>query len=119
MLDISQCETHMAKVTALAAHLGLTAQLQSRFDYLASYANGPGCLHPSPDGTGTRCRLFSDAVDPYSFEFLMETKQPNGTHDCWFRGGLIFHSAGDTGAGAPTYSVRVTDDLRAGWSVHT
>lgn len=105
---------YLDEVKASAAAKAITGNnsLQSRLDYLASYAD-------HDDNGRTRCTLYKDFA-PLSFEFVMEVRDsPDDEYRRWFNGGLIFHGAHDGfgSGGAPTFSVSLnpTD----GWSVHT
>jgi len=112
---VVQCEEYLAQVRAKADELGLRKDLEDKLDYLATYA----CRSREPeDPTYTRCLLFKDFA-PLSFEFVMEVKEEDGSYKRWFNGGCIFFGSGDVGFGAPQFSVRVGDDLKAGWSIHT
>lgn len=110
MLDI-QCQAHFEAVKAFAESAGRMEQLQSKLDYLDTYADH--------ERKGlTKCVLGADFA-PYSFEFLMMRKNRDGQWERWFNGGLIFHGAHDGGGngGGPTFAVCLnpTD----GWSIHT
>lgn len=84
--------------------------LKERLEYLDKYAE--------TNRGDTRCILFKDFA-PMSFEFVMQKKGPDGEYKRWFNGGLIFHQAHDSGAGAPTFSVRLGNNKKSGWSIHT
>jgi hypothetical protein len=108
MLEV-QNEEHLAAVRAFAESRGLSEKLQEKLDYLDTYAEGD-------DRGRTRCMLFAEA--PYSFYFVMECRRPDGTYAMWFNGGLIYFGEGDTGVGAPQFSVRI-GTTEEGWEVHT
>jgi hypothetical protein len=112
MLNI-KCEEHLAKVREFAKIRGIEEKLQQRLDYLDTYAEG--------DERGlTRCDLYADG--DYSFYFRMLKRQPDGlmpgSYAYWFNGGMIYYGPGDTGVGAPQYSVRLgaTDE---DWTINT
>jgi hypothetical protein len=89
------------------------AALESRLNYLGTYGGKDG------DGADkTRVRLFRDFA-PYSFSFVIESKDTTGTWSTWFNGGLIYHGPHDgNGSGsAPTFAVTLSPTL--GWSIHT
>lgn len=88
--------------------------LKSRLDYLAAYGG------KNDDGSDkTRVRLFKDFA-PYSFGFVIESKDDKGEWSTWFHGGLLFHGPHDgNGSGAaPTLAVCLTP-VEQGWAVHT
>lgn len=124
---IDRTEGYLEEVREFADSINMREQLEGQLEYLAGYANGPGCKGP------TRCILYRDWA-PKSFRFAMERKrretdplpsernnQRTGDPEWvyWFNGGLIFHGAHDRGGdgGAPTYSVCLSPV--DGWSVHT
>ena len=122
MLDV-QDQKHFDDVVAFARQIGLyepdgerrdhNQYLKNRLDYLAHYAG------KTEDGTDkTRARLFRDSA-PYSFGFVIESRNQNGEWVVWFNGGLLFHGAHDeNGSGAaPTFAV--TLEPTVGWSIHT
>lgn len=111
MLKVENQE-HFDAVIEFAERVGLRQQLEGRLRYLEHYAT-------SPDDPGkTRCRLFKDWAR-YSFEFVMDLRQPDGTYRQWFNGGLILHGADDGfgSGGAPTFSVCI--EPTTGWEIHT
>jgi hypothetical protein len=108
------CEEYLAAVRKKANELGLSGKLERRLKYLATYA----CNNDPPDPEYTHCYLYTDHA-PLSFEFVMHRKLDDGTYDVWFNGGLIFHSPGSSGAGAPEFSVRIGECSEADWDVHT
>jgi len=110
MLHIENQE-HFDKVKAFAEETGRVEQLQSKLDYLDTYADH------EKEGL-TKCVLGYDFA-PYSFGFLMMKKDTSGEYQPWFNGGLIFHGPHDRGGdgGAPTLSVNLSPT--DGWSVHT
>jgi len=81
----------------------LSKKFFDRLEYLNGYAGD----------RSKGCRLYHDLA-PLSFGFTM--LDANGAW--WFNGGLIHHGAGDTGVGAPSFSVRLTGD-EEDWSIHT
>ena len=112
-------QAHFDETVAFAKGAGLyeandnTHTLKSRLDYLAHYGG------KNADGSDkTRVRLFKDFA-PYSFGFVIESKDENGAWKTWFHGGLLFHGAHDGhGSGAaPTLAVTLTPTI--GWSIHT
>jgi len=100
-----------AKKLGMYENEELQRPLKWCLDYLAKYADHEG------DGL-TRCWLYKDFA-PRSFAFVMERKDKEGTYQRWFNGGLIFHGELDSGVGAPTFSVRLGDTSKSGWSIHT
>jgi hypothetical protein len=87
--------------------------LKNRLDYLNGYGG------KNSDGTDrTRVRLFKDFA-PYSFGFVIESKDDNGEWSTWFHGGLLFHGPhdGNGGGAGPTFAVTLTPTV--GWVVHT
>lgn len=114
MLNVHEsCEERLAEVRAFADGLGpqWRKQLEEQLEYLGTFAE-------HGDEGKTRCDLFTDFA-PYSFYFLMQKRQEDGTYKTWFNGGLIFHGPHDNGGdgGAPTFSVNLGGSH--GWSVHT
>lgn len=117
MINTDSCKDYFDQVVAWAKENGLwenpeaKLDLKSQLDYLDTYADD--------NRVGdTKCVLYADFA-PQSFAFVMYTKGKDGEYHYWFQGGLIFHGAGSSGAGAPELSVRLGDTSRAGWSVHT
>lgn len=118
MVDVTACEEHFRNVTRFAAERGLQEKFAGRIEYLATYANRPGCLYDKLEGKDTRCRLFKDFA-PYSFGFVMECREaPDQPWQRWFSGGLIFHDAGSSGVTGEC-SVRLGDCSKADWGIHT
>jgi hypothetical protein len=97
-------EEHLASVRTFADKIGLRDQLEEQLKYLDGFGG---------DRDRSRCRLFKDFA-PYSFEFLIERRSPEGEYHRWINGGLIFN-AGD--GSFPTLSVSLSPTT--GWSVHT
>ena len=91
------------------------AKATGRFENFIEHIN---YLHNYAGKENTRCILRTDFA-PYSFNFTMQRKQPDGSYKYWFEGGLIYHGPHDGyGSGQnPTLSVCVnpTDD----WAIHT
>jgi hypothetical protein len=108
------CEEYLAAVRKKADELGLGGKLERRLEYLATYA----CNNDPPDPEYTLCYLRQYRA-PLSFEFTMHRKLKGGEYSVWFNGGLIFHTPGSGGAGAPEFSVRIGECSEADWSVHT
>lgn len=112
MLEIHESAIEaVEKANLLAQKLGLEEQLNDRLAYLANYA----CQE---DPQATRCTLYKDFA-PYSFEFVISKKKPDGTYVRWFNGGLIYHGPHDNGGdgGGPTFAVNINPEN--GWSIHT
>lgn len=112
-------QSHFDEVVAHAKAIGLyegndnNQSLKGRLDHLARYGG------KSADGSDrTRVRLFKDFA-PYSFGFVIESKDENDDWSAWFQGGLLFHGAhdGDGSGSAPTLAVTLTPCV--GWSIHT
>ncbi len=111
-------QPHFDEVVAHAKAIGLyegekNDSLKNRLDYLAHYAG------KNNDGSDkTRVRLFKDFA-PYSFGFVIESKDENDDWSTWFHGGLLFHGAHDgNGSGtSPTLAVTLTPSV--GWVIHT
>jgi hypothetical protein len=112
---VVECGEYLAEVRKKASELGLLKNLEDKLDYLATYACNS---QEEYDPTHTRCLLFKD-WSPLSFGFLMELKQKDGSYKRWFNGGCIFYGNGDVGFDAPQFSVRIGNDLKAGWSINT
>jgi len=110
MLYIEDKEYH-DEVLAFADKIGMSEQLEGRLQYLNTYAE-------NEEQGKTCCRLFKDFA-PYSYFFIMEIRQLDGSFRQWFNGGLIFHGKHDNGGDGsyPTLSMCLapTD----GWSIHT
>ena len=110
---VDNTEGYLDTVKDFADKVGKADSLQSKLDYLDTYASAR-----REEGLETRCQLYED-WSPQSFAFRMEMRQDGGEWGQWFVGGLIFHGAHDGGGdgGAPTFSVCLnpTD----GWSIHT
>ena len=52
---------------------------------------------------------------PYSFYLhWMRTETER-----WFEGGMIYYRQDESGVGGPQFSVRIGDNLKEGWSIHT
>ena len=98
---------YLEEVKELAVKINKLDELEERLDYLRDY---------SPEET--RCLLYKDFA-PMSFYFQMQTMNKEDVWQNWFNGGLIFYGPGDTGVGAPQFSVRIGEDLSCGWSIHT
>jgi hypothetical protein len=112
MLNTDGFEDYLKEVKAFAVKVGKGDQLQSKLNYLDTYADHEG------EGL-TRCLLGKDHWAPQSFSFIMQRLDKNGEYQYWFDGGLIFHGSHDNGGdgGAPTYSVNLNPE--DGWSIHT
>jgi len=132
MLNV-KCEEYLAEVRKKADEMGIRDRLEKQLEYLAQYAcvvedDGPptkGDLWSGPqwpkrlEPDRTECVLMSDHA-PLSFFFHMNRKQPDGSYRTWFVGGVIWFDAGDTGVGAPQFSVRFGEDTtKSDWSIHT
>lgn len=104
----TECEEHLAAVRKFADERGLRPELERWLKYLDEYAG----RHR------TRCRLMTDSA-PHSFYFIMQRLAADGStwHD-WFSGGCVYYGRGDSGVGAPQFSVRL-GDLEEGWSINT
>lgn len=92
---------YLDEVLDFAEKRGLLDDLMGRLAYLAE--------------RGEKDKLTRLGKDwaPYSFTFQhFRGDQP------WINGGLIYYGPGDTGVGAPQFSVRI-GDTREGWSVNT
>lgn len=105
-----QNQDYFNKVKLFAEKRGLAEQLQNKLDYLDTYAE-------HGDRGATICYLYSDFA-PQSFEFEMMKRNDKGDYEHWFSGGLIYFGSGDTGVGAPQFSVRI-GNTNEGWSIHT
>jgi hypothetical protein len=110
MLDIHNQE-YFDQVVEFAKRTNQYDQLKQKLDYLETYAE-------HGEVGKTRCILFRDFA-PFSFEFQMQLRQPDGSYKRWFNGGLIYHGAhdGHGSGGAPTFAVTLTPTT--GWSIHT
>ncbi len=111
MLEIAN-QDYLAEVKQFAKDTNQIEQLQTKLDYLDTYAE-------HGDRGVTMCKLFPDFA-PYSFQFQMcqmdkETKE----YIPWFHGGLIYFGPGENGVSDPQYTVRIGDTSQSGWSVHT
>lgn len=96
-LDTSRLpDGYLDEVLAFAARRGLTDQLMGCFERLDQ----------------AHSRLFTDYA-PHSFLFEEFLDKPPTIH-----GGLIYYGPGDSGVGAPQFSVRI-GDTSEGWSIHT
>jgi len=63
--------------------------------------------------------LYKDFA-PHSFTFQWYLHNPKtGEYEKWLYGGFIFYDVGDTGVGAPQFSVSLTPTRESGWYVHT
>lgn len=102
-LDFEGSEEHMAKTLEFAEKRGITDKFLEKLEYLNNFR---------PDIV-EKVRLFYDWA-PNSFGFVMWLK----SGESWLNGGMIYHGPGDSGVGAPTYSVRI-GELDEGWSIHT
>ncbi len=116
MLQI-ECEEYLQSVREAADKLGLRENLEEYLTDLETYACPLGEDQNVVDLTYTRCVLWKDFA-PFSFYFIMEKKQKDGSYARWFNGGMIFYGAGETGVGAPQYSCRL-GSTKAGWSINT
>lgn len=81
----------------------LTEKFLARMKYLNDYAGE----------RSQGCTLRRDYA-PFSFAFVMLRQDG----ESWFNGGMIYHGPGESGAGAPAYSVRI-GDRPEDWSIHT
>jgi hypothetical protein len=106
---------NMEEVRAFADSRGpeIRKILEDRLNYLDSYAGRER----------TRCTLSPERG--YNFFFRMERKnetlsegREEPVYDPWFVGGLIYYGAGETGIGAPQFSVRLIAD-KEGWEINT
>lgn len=111
MLQITDQE-HFDKVKEFVATRPQEIQkkFQEVLDYLDTYAE-------HGDRGKTRCLLGWDFA-PYSFSVLMQARNSDGAYSKWWNGGMIYYGAGDSGAGAPNFSVRL-GPLVEGWSVNS
>ena len=99
---VVKCQEHLDYVRKFAAERGLTDQLQSKLDYLDTYAGREN----------TECHLFQDFA-PYSFEFVMLR---GGVR--WFNGGMIYQGPDQPGDGSfPALTVSL--DSSHGWTINT
>jgi hypothetical protein len=109
MLEV-HCGPHLEKVRAHADSLGpdIREQLEGKLSYLENFRGGE-CL----------CELFYDLA-PHSFYFnLLGAPDAEGKRSLVFNGGLIFHAARSTGAGAPEFAVTLDPQDKPHWQVHT
>ena len=113
MLVTTEIEKYLEEVRAFADKVGKRENLEDKLKYLGNYA----CNGDRPQDY-TRCILSKDYA-PYSFYFVMQVKEKDGSYKFWFNGGLIFHGQHDGGGngGAPTFSVCLTPT--DGWAIHT
>lgn len=120
MLQIN-CEKELQQAKAFAVGISddLLKQLESQLEYLAGYANGPGCRYDKSTGADTRCRLYKDFA-PHSFRFEVDCKENYAAPwEYWFNGGLIYQGPDCPADGSfPSLTVSV-DSKRIGWFVHT
>lgn len=109
MLEIKNQE-HLDEVKVFAEKIGKLEQLQSKLDWLDNFG----------DRESTRVELRSDIGGGLSFVFDVYGRDPRtGFIDKFrFNGGLIFYDKGDSGVGAPQFSVRL-DSSECGWEIHT
>lgn len=101
-------------------HNAHTAGLQNLFGHGSFYFNTGkvvafccGLHYSGQDGYA------ESGVDPFTSMRRVTPWKPARNWRFWFNGGLIFHGAGDSGVGAPTFSVRLGNCSRAGWSVNS
>ena len=103
-------QNYFDEVMAFAEKVGLREQLQSKLDYLATYAE-------HGDVGKTRCLLYRDWA-PQSFAFVIQLRENDGYKN-WFNGGLIFHGAHDNGGDGSFPTLSVCVNPTDGWSIHT
>jgi hypothetical protein len=115
----------------------LAAQLFDKLDYLAAFGGDVAEKHRVPqhivkmydDGTfGGFGLCWYVAVPEHKVKDMPTAKWEEDLTRTWspiyrytysFNGGLLFFGAGDDGVGSPNFSVRLGDNLQAGWSIHT
>jgi hypothetical protein len=110
-----QCAEHFEQVNKFADAVGAHDRLHEQLDFLARFACSV------EDAQKTRCYLHKDFA-PYSFEFTMQRRRPDGGYEYWFNGGLIYSGPGqplDGSAPALTVSLDPEAGKQHDWSVHT
>lgn len=113
MLEMSEeTQRYVDEVKAFAESVGALGKLQKQLDYLDTYAEHGARGH-------TLCTLYKDFA-PNSFSFVMRIKQNDaGAYGFWFNGGLIWYPPGDSGVGAPQFSVSLEISNDHEWRVNT
>lgn len=113
MLEISEeTQRYVDEVKTFAESVGALAKLQKQLDYLDTYAE-------HEDRGRTLCVLYKDFA-PNSFSFVMNIRpKGGGEYAFWYNGGLICYPPGDSGVGAPQFSVNLTTSDEYEWHVNT
>lgn len=100
-------EKALADARAFSVSRGIGANFEQQLKYLEGYG-----------GSSNRVTLYKDGRR--NFYFQIERKIPE--EDEWeviLEGGLIYYGKGDTGVGAPQFSVRLGNEDREEWRVNT
>lgn len=100
---------YLAKQLEFADSIGLRQQLDSKLEYLRTYA-----AHRGEDNV--RCELYPDFA-PHSFRFVMKIRKEE-KFEYWFNGGLIYQGPDSPANGSfPSLTVSLAEGI--GWFVHT
>lgn len=112
MLVIKDPE-YMADVKEFADTVGMRKQLEEKLKYLDEFAE-------HGDRGRTQCHIRKDFA-PYSFEFTMTRRRPEGEdgYDFFFVGGLVYHGKHDNGGDGSFPTLSVCLEPTNGWEVHT
>jgi hypothetical protein len=104
-IDTDITEPYMDEVLVEVEQRGLLDQFLSDLERLL-------------DGGLRRVELYKDFA-PLSFTFRWFLQNRAGEWEPWLFGGFIFHDAGTTGFGAPTFSGLLTPVETSRWATHT
>lgn len=65
-----------------------------------------------------RVTLFPDGNHSFTFQWYLPNRE-TGEYEKWIFGGFLFFEAGDSGVGAPQFSVHLGGARESGWYIHT
>lgn len=104
-MDEAYTRPHMDDVLRFAEERGLTDRFLADLERLVL--------------NDKKVTLYKDFA-PNSFTFQWYLHNPKtGEYEKWIYGGFIYYDVGDSGVGAPQFSVSLDGTREAGWYVHT
>lgn len=96
-------DEYLTRILEFAERRKITDKLLKWLTYLNDYAGD----------RSQGCQVYRDVFPSFGFTMLDKA----GAR--WFNGGMIYYGPGDSGVGAPQYSVRIGTDLEEDWSINT
>ncbi len=108
MLDTSQVTESLARAKEYAARTGLADDLERQLEVLTSFGRDPERF---------RAVLYPDLA-PYSFAFVIERRDSEGTWRPRLTGSLRYHNPHDGFGSGTLPTLAMTLETSRGWSIH-